>query len=335
MKGGLVERNDRPAVQRDDKSATIHQARRFLWLLCLMLLALTSGSLYLDLRGLDGQYRDLAAEVGRSFFRAIDAMRGWNLDHGGIYMRVGKDVHPNPYLPDSLREVVTTQGARLAMINHAQMTRLLSELLTQERGIHLHIASLTPIRPDNKPDSWEQHVLDHFEQGSQEEYEVLADGGGSVFRYMAPLRMRASCLSCHLGEGEASRRIRGGISVSFSYAPFLGAMAGERKRILFVHVMFLGLGLGVVALTGRKLIQSIGALQESLMRIKRLEGFLPICSNCKRIRLEGADERKQESWIQIESYIRDRTDADFTHGLCPVCTLELYPGLPKRGGEPE
>jgi hypothetical protein len=112
-------------------------------------------------------------------------------------------------------------------------------------------------------------------------------------------------------------------------------MAVERKRILLVHAMFLGLGLGVVALTGRKLMQSIGALQESLMRIKRLEGFLPICSHCKRIRLEGADERKQQSWIQIESYIRERTDADFTHGLCPECTLELYPGLPKRGGEPE
>ncbi|HSB70133.1 MAG TPA: DUF3365 domain-containing protein [Candidatus Methylomirabilis sp.] len=329
-----MEHADRPAPQRGDKSATTHQARRFLWLLCLMLLALTSLSLYLDLRGLDDQYKVLAAEVGRSFFRAIDAMRGWNLDHGGIYMRVGKDILPNPYLPDSLQEVTTTRGARLAMINHAQMTRLLSELLTQERGIHLHIASLTPIRPDNKPDSWEQHALDHFEQGSQEEYEVLADGDGSTFKYMAPLRTQASCLSCHLQHGESSRSIRGGISVSFSYAPFLGAMAGERKRILFMHAMFLGLGLGVVALTGRKLIQSIGALQESLMRIKRLEGFLPICSNCKRIRLEGADEGKQQSWIQIESYIRERTDADFTHGLCPECTIELYPDVFKRGGGP-
>jgi uncharacterized protein DUF3365 len=317
-----------------DRAAATPQARRFLWFLCMMLLVLTFVSLYLDLRGLDEQYRDLAAEVGRSFYRAIDAMREWNLDHAGIYMRVGKDILPNPYLPASQREVTTTRGARLAMINHAQMTRLLSELLTNQRGIHLHITSLSPIRPDNKPDSWEQHVLDHFEQGSEEEYEVLADGGGSIFKYMAPLRTQASCLSCHLGQEEASHRIRGGISVSFSFAPFLGAIAGERKRILLVHVMFLGLGLGVIAVTGRKLIQNIGALQESLMRIKRLEGFLPICSNCKRILLEGTDERKQQSWIQIERYIRERTDADFTHGLCPECSMELNPELFRRGGGP-
>ena len=62
-------------------------------------------------------------------------------------------------------------------------------------------------------------------------------------------------------------------------------------------------------------------LQEALAKIKTLSGLLPICSSCKKIR----DDKGY--WSQIETYIRDRTEADFTHGLCPVCADELYPEL--------
>ncbi len=50
-------------------------------------------------------------------------------------------------------------------------------------------------------------------------------------------------------------------------------------------------------------------------------GLLPICANCKKIR----DDRGY--WNQIELYIREHTDADFSHGVCPDCARELYPGL--------
>ena len=62
-------------------------------------------------------------------------------------------------------------------------------------------------------------------------------------------------------------------------------------------------------------------LQEALARIKTLSGLLPICSSCKKIR----DDKGY--WSQIETYIRDHTEADFSHGLCPVCADELYPEL--------
>ena len=91
--------------------------------------------------------------------------------------------------------------------------------------------------------------------------------------------------------------------------------------------MFLGVGLGLIVLTGRKLMNSINALQGSLLTIKRLEGLLPICAHCKKIRNAGADPGRQDSWVAIESYIEARTDAEFTHGLCPQCSDELYPGL--------
>jgi hypothetical protein len=58
-------------------------------------------------------------------------------------------------------------------------------------------------------------------------------------------------------------------------------------------------------------------------RIRRLEGMLPICSFCKRIRDE------EGGWHQIESYISEKSEVDFSHGICPDCAEKFYPGLNK------
>lgn len=54
-----------------------------------------------------------------------------------------------------------------------------------------------------------------------------------------------------------------------------------------------------------------------LKRIKYLEGFLPICAHCKKIRVG-------EEWMPIEEFIRDRSAAEFSHGLCPECYEKYY-----------
>ncbi len=59
-------------------------------------------------------------------------------------------------------------------------------------------------------------------------------------------------------------------------------------------------------------------LQEALGNIKTLSGLLPICANCKKIRDDHG------YWRQIETYLQEHTDADFTHSICPSCAQELY-----------
>jgi len=75
----------------------------------------------------------------------------------------------------------------------------------------------------------------------------------------------------------------------------------------------------------RLLREKIDELEKALSHIKKLEGILPICSNCKRIRLKGTDPKDQDSWMQIESYISSRTEAKFSHSICPECRKKLYP----------
>ncbi|MFO7606102.1 MAG: hypothetical protein R6W72_07375 [Desulfurivibrionaceae bacterium] len=62
-------------------------------------------------------------------------------------------------------------------------------------------------------------------------------------------------------------------------------------------------------------------LREALKNIKVLKGFLPICASCKKIR----DDKGY--WNQIEAYIKEHSEANFSHGICPECAEKLYPGL--------
>ena len=63
----------------------------------------------------------------------------------------------------------------------------------------------------------------------------------------------------------------------------------------------------------------IQQLQEALSKVKTLSGFLPICSSCKKIR----DDKGY--WNQIETYIKEHSEAEFSHGICPDCLNKLYP----------
>ena len=68
----------------------------------------------------------------------------------------------------------------------------------------------------------------------------------------------------------------------------------------------------------QKLIQE---LQNALAEVKTLSGLLPICASCKNIR----DDKGY--WNQIESYIRNHSEAEFSHSICPECVTKLYPEL--------
>jgi PAS domain S-box-containing protein len=72
------------------------------------------------------------------------------------------------------------------------------------------------------------------------------------------------------------------------------------------------------AVERERLIQE---LQQALAKVKTLSRMLPICASCKKIR----DDKGY--WNQIEAYIQDHSEAEFTHGICPDCMKKLYPGL--------
>jgi PAS domain S-box-containing protein len=84
-------------------------------------------------------------------------------------------------------------------------------------------------------------------------------------------------------------------------------------------------------ITERKRVETereklIEELRGALARVKQLSGLLPICASCKRIR----DDKGY--WTKIEAYIRDHSEAEFSHGLCPDCGKKLYPEYSEETG---
>jgi hypothetical protein len=88
----------------------------------------------------------------------------------------------------------------------------------------------------------------------------------------------------------------------------------------------------VVVALGYVILQLTGRI---LKRMKYLEGLLPICSFCKKVRV-GTE------WVPVEKYVEERSDADFSHGCCPECAEKHYGrvlaekrmALLQRSGEP-
>jgi hypothetical protein len=115
--------------------------------------------------------------------------------------------------------------------------------------------------------------------------------------------------------------------------PALGAqfLAARDRPSLVAAAMGTGFTVFAIAMNRRanrslvNHLETSARLEEALRNVQTLSGLLPICSSCKKIR----DDRGY--WTHVESYIRDHTEADFSHGLCPECARKFFPDLMVTG----
>ena len=265
----------------------------------------------------------LAVSTGKVLFRTIVATRAWISSHGGVYVPVTGTIRPNPYLTVPDRDVRTTGGRELTMINPAYMTRLVGEFLARE-GYTVHLTSLKTLRPGNAPDEWERAALERFEKGSALEYSLTGPAGNRAFHFMEPLKTEESCLPCHAKQGYKVGDVRGGIGITFPYAPFERSIRAAERRAIARHAIFLAAALAILFFLGLRIMKLAGSLEESQRQVRTLEGILPMCANCKKIRKEGAAPADPKSWMPVDSYISGHSEAKFSHGICPECAKALY-----------
>jgi PAS domain S-box-containing protein len=204
--------------------------------------------------------------------------RIWNASHGGLYAPVTEKTPPNPYLPDTIeRDVITTSGKHMTLINPAYMTRQVFEITKQRSEIMGHITSLKPIRPGNAADPWETKALQSFEQGKKEMSSLQDIKGSEHMRIMLPLITEKPCLKCHAVQGYKEGDIRGGISVSFPMKPFWANAKSQIMTLSFAYflIWIIGLcGIGAGKMyknrSDLKRIQAEEALRNSEERFKHV-----------------------------------------------------------------
>jgi hypothetical protein len=147
------------------------------------------------------------------------AFRRWATMHGGVYVPPTEKTPPNQWLSVPKRDVVTTDGDRLTLMNPAYMTRQVMELFGDQYGIKGRITSLIAKNPVNAPDPWERDALIRLEKG-EKTVGTLADiEGEPYYRLILPMRMEQGCLKCHADTKIPVGGLRGGISAAVPMTP--------------------------------------------------------------------------------------------------------------------
>ena len=181
----------------------------------------------------------------RSAYEKDIVYRRWNASHGGVYVPPTEQTPPNPYLdfiPD--RDVITTEGQHLTLMNPAYMNCQVFKLGDEAYGIRSHITSLKPIRPENAADPWETEALKAFENGAEEISSIEQLDGKDYLRLMKPLITEKQCLRCHEKQGYKVGDIRGGISVSIPMDVQRKIMNTHQKTLILIHFLLLLVGGG-------------------------------------------------------------------------------------------
>ena len=158
------------------------------------------------------------------------ALRNWIAARGGIYVVPDAQTPPNPYLahvPD--RNVVTSGGKRLTLINTSYLTRLLQESYAEFYGTKGHISSNKPISPANTPVPWERAAYAAFAAGNTEYSGVVEVDGKPYYGAARALKAAVPCLTCHTDPGLKAGDNLGAISILVDLAPY---RLSERKAML-------------------------------------------------------------------------------------------------------
>ena len=71
----------------------------------------------------------------------------------------------------------------------------------------------------------------------------------------------------------------------------------------------------------------IAKLKKTLARVQKLEGLLPVCTSCKRIRIDPEESGGKAHWVPLDKYVEHETTAEFSHGICFDCLHEQYPEI--------
>jgi len=204
-----------------------------------------------------------------SYAQLIVLTRHWNSQYGGVYVEKKPGVESNRFLKEMGvdPDVRTTDGRTLTLRNPAIMTREISELARQENAVQFHMISLKNLNPQNLPDAFERTALERFERGEREHWQIDSSSGKPVFRYVLPLIVEESCLSCHRRQGYKQGDIRGGVSIMIPGEGLLAQLRTNRNQILIDTITTIGVLLAILYFLAWKLVSKLDETQKRLKHI--------------------------------------------------------------------
>jgi len=203
-----------------------------------------SASLIWNLHNAERQAMDMAYAEARANLNKDMSMRRWATDHGGVYVPITPTQPSVPWLSHVPgRDVTTTDGRQLTLLNPASILRQTMDRYAAEYGIRGRITGLRYLNPGNAPDPWEKAELEAFTRGERTEVWSIAEIDGQPYlRYLRAMFMEPGCDKCHAILGYKEGDMRGATGLNLPLAPYYEQITRSR--------LYLGLSHGGIWLLG-------------------------------------------------------------------------------------
>jgi signal transduction histidine kinase/ActR/RegA family two-component response regulator len=213
-------------------------------------------SLAWNLRQEEKQLLDLAYAEARANYNKDITFRRWGNSHGGVYVPVTPNQQSVTFLGHVPgRDVTTTTGQNLTLLNPASMLRQMMDRYAEEYGVRGRITGLKYLNPGNEPDAWEKAQMESFSRGERLEAWAVADMDGKPhLRYLHAMFMEPGCEKCHAILGFKQGDFRGATGVNLPMAPYLERLDSARRLLWGSHgsIWLLGV-LGILEISRRQL----------------------------------------------------------------------------------
>jgi len=130
--------------------------------------------------------KEIATKEAQASYEKDLLYRKWIAMQGGVYVPITDELQPNPYLNVENKNITTTNGEELTLMNPAYVTRQVYSLFDNKQ-VKGHITSLNPINPANKADEWETEALKGFAKGDTQKISIITVNGSDYLKFMKPM----------------------------------------------------------------------------------------------------------------------------------------------------
>lgn len=250
--------------------------------------SLLTASAWLGIRSEDAQVVALAMVEAKTSLAKDRTFRLWAAKHGGLYVPVGPDSQPNPFLIIPDRDIKTPVGT-LTLRNGATILSELSRTNPDEFGLKTRITALQYVNPENRPDEWEAAALRQMSADHPEYSEVVQLQDKPHLRMMHAMVMEPACLKCHADLGIKLGNIRGATGVAVPLAPYVALRNQTVKRTVAGHSLIWLLGMVGMGWSARSNMQQKDERRRSRLALEQREAQVSLLLNSVSEGVVGID----------------------------------------------
>ena len=257
-------------------------------------------SLWINIQNIQNRTLSSIEENARTNFNKDLAFRLWATSHGGVYVKPTEKTPPSPWMAHvKNRDITTTTGEKLTLMNPAYMIRQMMQDYEKLYGIQGRIVGIKYLNPNNQANEWEEKAIRKFEQGVTELSEVQYKNGEPYFSYIRPMVMQEGCQKCHGHLGYENGSIRGAIGVSVPMRTYLASENKVIGNIIITHLFILLIGLSALFIMSRRIRQQLLQREKDLDELQisalvfdsTIDGILITDIHGEILRVNGAFEQ--------------------------------------------